>query len=215
MVMKVEKLQVRFREKVGTNAARRERRQGRIPAIVYGGDGPPRPVSVEAKQMLGYLTEGRRIFDVELPQGKSERVIVRDLQYDTFGEHLIHLDFERVKAGEKVTVEVPIKLVGEAEGVRRGGVLEQHLDELEIRSDPAMIPQFIEVNISELGLGDSLHVEELKVPEGVEVLSKADAVVVTIALPVEEEVVLAPAEEAVSGEPEVVTERKEEKEEEE
>jgi len=145
--------------------------------------------------------------------GKEYDVLVKDIQIDPLTDEVIHVDLLELERGKAITVEVPIVLVGKevCKGVKMGGILEQHLWSIEVECLPRNIPDVIEVDISELELGDSLHVEDLKLPEGIKVLEDPETTVVVIAEPVEEVVEEAAPE---ITEPEIASKRKKEEEEE-
>ncbi len=207
------------REGSGKGAARRLRRDGRVPAVVYGHGEDTRSVSLDAHELdllFQRISVDNTIIELEMEGGKkgqpTVRALVREVQIDPLRRHILHVDFYQLHAGEKVDVEVPIHLTGTAAGVKMGGVLQHSLHELAILCLPDAIPEHIEVDISALEVGDSIHVRELAIPEGVEVQIDLDrtvcAVIPPTVAPVEEE----PEEEEIEGvggevEPELVRKR--------
>jgi large subunit ribosomal protein L25 len=202
-------LAAQVRSETGKGANRQLRMKGRIPAVVYGHGEETRKLSVDAHELDRLFArihvENTLItLDVEGVDGPV-KALVREIQTNPVRNQVLHVDFYQIHAGEKLTVQIPIKLIGAAPGVKAGGILQHALDELEVSCLPDAIPDRIEVDISSLDIGDSIHVHELNVPEGVEVESDADRTVCSVVPPtisVEE----APAEVAaeVSAEPEVI-----------
>jgi large subunit ribosomal protein L25 len=142
--------------------------------------------------------------------GTVARTLIREIQRHPFKKQILHIDFQELVAGEKVSVNVPIVLTGTPEGVRlSGGILSQVMSELTIMVDPVNIPRRIEADVSNVAIGHSLHVSDLKVPEGIEVLDEADATVAVVSAP-KVEVEAAPAADAAetSAEPELIRKAK-------
>jgi len=199
-----EQLNVRLREETGTRRNRKLRASGFVPAILYGHGEKNVALSVAADEFDAVLRHGARL--VNLTGGVNESALIRELQWDTWGQHVVHIDFTRMSAQEKVEVAVPIELRGEAPGIREGGMVEQTLHEIRLECPAAQIPEMFVVNINELNLGDSIGVSQLELPKGATVLEEPDATIVhcieppTEAMPEEEA-------EAVAGEPEVIGEK--------
>jgi large subunit ribosomal protein L25 len=197
------------RQKTGTMDARRLRRQGRIPGVLYGHKEANQDVSINHDEFWSIIRHNQRIVDVTVKGGKAQKCLVRDVQWDTIGKEVLHVDFERVSADERIRISVPIKLKGTAPGVGSGSVLNHHLHELEIECPVGAIPEVIIVSVTTLQLGDAIHVKELQLPDGVKALSDPDevvAAVVTQHIPVLEPTA-APVEPG-PVEPEVITARK-------
>ncbi|MBI2980784.1 MAG: 50S ribosomal protein L25 [Deltaproteobacteria bacterium] len=181
------------------------RRQGRIPAVVYGHDFETIPFSVDGKELVRAIRSGgiNALMELQLAgyRGKGPLlVMIKDFQTDVVSHKLTHIDFLKLDMKEKVSVKVTVKLVGKAIGLEQGGLVEQSTRELEVKCLPGNIPDSIEVDISGLNLGDSLHVTDLKLPEGVEVPREANITIVSIVAPKEEKVEEAAA--PVAGTPE-------------
>src|SRR5437667_1213457 len=166
------------REGRGKNDARRARREGQVPVTIYGG-------AAEAVAALAPLSElaailrsdtGRNtIFTVDIEGVEATEVMFADRQIDPVRSRLVHADFKRLVKGEKIEATVPLRLVGEPFGVREeAGVLEQMLREIEIRCEPRDIPEHIDVDVTNLRVHDVLHVSDIPVTEGVEILEEAD-----------------------------------------
>jgi len=206
-------IQGKLREPAGKKANRRLREEGWLPAIIYGHKEEPVPVMLPAHDVELAIKHGAHILEVDLGD-RTEQVLIREVQYDHLGLKMLHVDLTRVRLDEAVEVTVPIVLRGTPKGVSDGGVLEQVLGDLEIRCVVTQIPESIRVNVAELELGQALHVKDLQVPEGVEVLSDPDAVVCMVrALGEEVEEAEEAAEEAAGAEPEVIGRGKQEEEE--
>lgn len=214
--MKISELRASFREKVGKGESKKLRKRGLIPAILYGGSAGTVPIVLERGEVIRKISERdleHTVYSLKL-DGKEYDVLVKDIQIDPITDEVLHVDLFEIERGKAITVEVPIVLVGKdvCKGIKMGGILEQHLWSIEVECLPRNIPDSIEVDISDLGVGDSIHVEDLKLPEGVRVLEDPEATVVVIAEPVEEAAEAAPAE---ITEPEIASKRKKEEEEEE
>jgi large subunit ribosomal protein L25 len=186
----------------GTHAARRMRREGLIPAVLYGHKEQVLSISLARDDFMKALRHGVRVVDLRA-DGKEEKALIRDVQYDHLGQEVLHVDFARVSADERITIQVPIELRGIAPGVTAGGLLDQPLHTLEIECLALSVPESIRVNINELQIEGVIHVGDLKLPEGVKAMADDDAVVVLVKPPlVEAEApAAAPAE---TAEPEVI-----------
>lgn len=208
-------LKAEAREETGSAASRRLRRAGRIPAVIYGHKESPVSVLLRAEDVQRVVSH--RIKMVKLSVGrKTEQVLVKDVQFDTFGEEVLHLDFERVAMDELIEVECPVELTGTSKGAATGGVVEHPVSDLRIRCLPGNIPAVIRVGTSQLEIGDTIHVRDITAPEGVTILTDPDAILVAIRPPavVEEEVEEVAVEaEAAEGEPELIGRDKAEEEE--
>ncbi len=204
-------LTAELRDATGKGAARKLRAAGRVPAVVYGHHRQPQSLTLDARE-LGRVLErvsAASVFELAL-DGTTVRALIREIQRHPVRRTLVHVDFQELVAGERVTVRVPLVFVGTAEGVRnQGGLLEEVTRELEISADPAGIPDHIDVDVTALTIGHPLHVRDLALPAGVTVLTDAGATVVQVSAPrLEDEG--ASSSEAPSGEPEVVRAKKDE-----
>lgn len=212
-------LEVEARRELGKSAVRKLRRAGRVPGVLYGRGIDPVPVSVDARALdaaLQKLAGANLLLDVVVREDghvRTELAMLQDVQRDVLTRRVLHVDLHRVSLTEKVYTRLPVQLRGEARGVREGGVLEFLRHEVEVSGLPADLPDHLELDVSDLAVGHSLHVRDLAVPPGVTVLTPADETIVTVlapAVPVEE----AAAAEEVAAQPEVVSRGKEEEEEE-
>ena len=184
----VKELKATARPKSGKGAARAERRAGRVPAVIYGDNQPPLPISVDDKELRQRINAGRfltTIFDIEL-DGKKHRVIPRDFHLDPVKDFPIHVDFFRLGEGATIRVSVPLHVNGAevAPGVKRGGTINIVAHTIELEAEADSIPQYLEVDVSTLDIGSSLHITDVKLPKGVKTLARdADMTLVTIVPP--------------------------------
>ncbi|MBA4542446.1 MULTISPECIES: 50S ribosomal protein L25 [Thermoactinomyces] len=168
------------RERTTQGYINRLRREGRIPAVLYGKDFSPELIHVAESEVRKLGARG--FADLRL-EGKAYRVMVRDIQRDPVKDRLLHIDFFKVEKNRPIDAEVPLVLTGEAPGAKAGGIVEQHLRTVEVRTLPDRLPQELTLDISGLEMGDSLSLNHLHLPEGVELLADPEAVVVSIVPP--------------------------------
>lgn len=210
-------VKAQLRQGRGKNDARRTRRAGLVPVVVYGGEGDSVAAAAPLKELAAILRSeaGRNsIFTLDIEGVGSTEVMFHDRQIDPIHTRLLHADFTRLVKGQKIEVTVPLHLEGEPRGVRdEQGFLEQVLREIEIRVEPREIPDVINVDVSNLGVHDVLHVSDLAVGDNIEILTPADTVVATVGIVREEEVVAPAAEGEAPAEPEVIGKGKKEDEE--
>ncbi|MEJ7616046.1 MAG: 50S ribosomal protein L25 [Pyrinomonadaceae bacterium] len=208
-------VRARRREGRGKNDAGRLRREGMVPLTVYGGAGETIAAAAPLAELAAILrmeTGHNTLFTIDVEGVGPSEVIFHDRQLDPVRGRLIHADLRRLVSGQKIEVTVPLHLNGEPVGVREeGGVLEQILRAIEIRCSPRDIPEAIDVDVANLGVHDVLHVSDIPVGEGIEVITDADAVIATVGLIKEEEVAPVVVEETT--EPEVIGKGKKEDEE--
>jgi len=207
------------RDGTGKGAARSLRASGRIPGIIYGHGREPQALAIdnrELEKLLSKISAESTVIELTL-DGKSAQTLIREIQRHPFKRQILHVDFQELVAGEKIIVRLPIVLSGVPDGVRQdGGVLDQTLRELEVEVDPSNIPSNIEIDVTPLKIGDSIHVRDVKVPEGVEVITELDSSVCVVSAPravVEE--TPATEEAATTLEPEVIRKAKADEDEEE
>lgn len=168
----------------GSGAARALRREGKVPGVVYGFGEPAQSVQLNLRDVQGILREHAEHALVELNiSGANENVVVRELQRNTVRRQLLHVDFQRVRMDEEISVDVEVVLDGTPVGVREGGILEFFARTLHVRALPANLPDALHVDVSTLRIGDSLHVRDIAVAEAVTVVSDEDTVVATVATP--------------------------------
>lgn len=198
------------REDFGKNIARRLRRSGRIPAVVYGGGGPSIPVVVDPKQIIQILKSEsghNSIFTLQIRGKASARVMLRDWQTEPTRGALLHVDMVRVASDAKLKVKVPIHATGEPKGVKvQGGMFEFVLREVELECLPGDIPEHITIDVAELAIGQNIRISDLPVDPKVKILTDPTRVVAHVVTlkALEEEKPAAEAVEAAPAEPEVI-----------
>jgi large subunit ribosomal protein L25 len=190
--------------------------------VIYGHGEETRMLSVDAHELVTLFSKIRvenTVITMNIEgESQASQALVREVQRHAYREDVVHVDFYQIHAGEAITVEVPIRLLGNPPGVKAGGVLQHALNEIEVRCMPDRIPTTLDVDISSLEIGDSVHVSDIPQPEGVEFLIDAERTVCSVMAPtlaVEEEVEEAEVAEGESEEPEVITRGKAEEDEEE
>ena len=200
-----EVLEVSLRESCGKLRNRRLRHEGKLPAVLYGHGKDSVSLTIPAEQMETTLRHGAQV--VELKGAAEGQALLQDLQWDTFQQHVLHVDLLRVDASDRITVEVPLVLHGEAPGEKEGGVVEVLYHSLEIETSPAVIPDKFEINVNDLHINGSLTATDIRdVSEGVKFLIDSDKTLVQC---VEPTVVSDEEEAAIGGEePEVIGGRK-------
>jgi large subunit ribosomal protein L25 len=214
-----EEITVRARPRAGRgkNDARRTRQMGLVPVTVYGGGGETVTAAAPLSELAAILRSeaGRNtIFTIDIEGFGSSEVMFHERQIDPVRGRLIHADFKRLVKGQKIEVTVPLHLMGEPIGVREEqGVLEQIMREIEIRCEPREIPDAIDVDVSNLGVHDVLHVSDIQVGSNIEILNDPDQVVATVGIVKEEPVAAPVAEVEGPAEPEVIGKGKKEGEE--
>ncbi|MDX1653971.1 MAG: 50S ribosomal protein L25/general stress protein Ctc [Candidatus Competibacteraceae bacterium] len=167
-------LKLQPRDDKGKGASRRLRRQGMVPAVLYGGNQAPETLAVE-QRLIKKALESEAFYSHVLTLhigDRQERAVLRDLQRHPFKPEVMHMDLQRVSADAKVRVHVPIHFINQetSKGVKQqGGMISHQLIELEVVALPDRLPEFIEVDLADLGLNESIHLSELRLPEGVEI----------------------------------------------
>lgn len=190
------------RTATGKGVNRRLRVAGQIPGVIYGKGRDAQSVVLDPKALEAVLQKSgaglNTLIDLSVA-GRTDTVLVKELQrHPVYGRYL-HVDFFQVDLSQKITVSVPIHFVGKARGVEFGGILDHPLRELEVECLPRAIPEFVEVDVSALEIGESIHVSDLRLPEGVEVMTDAELPVASVVLPAAE-VEATPTETVVEGE---------------
>ncbi len=163
----------------GSRVSRRLRASGRIPAIIYGHKQAPVPISISRDDVWMMIKKAHHLAELRL-EGQTEMALVREIQWDHLGKEIIHLDFFRVSASEKVTTTVPLALHGTAPGLSEGGQVEQPVHELSVSAAATSIPDAIRIEVGELHLNQSVHVRDLKLPEGVTTDADPELVLVQV-----------------------------------
>lgn len=197
------------RDRLGSRYAQRYRREGLLPAVLYGHGAEPLAITLDDREAVRHIKQGEKVFSLTL-DGESDQVaLLKDIQFDYLGDTIVHIDLARVDLDEMVEVSVPVRLVGEAVGLKSAGAVLAHpVVELELRCRVTSIPEHYEVDVSNLGVDESIHVRDLPPQEGLEILTDEDAVLATIHVKAEEASAEAAAVEGSAAEPEVIRERK-------
>ena len=200
--MATAQLKAELRSETGKGANRKLRAAGRVPAVLYGHGERTRSLTLDAhdfSRMLSAVHVENTIIELDIAGEGTVRTLVREIQSHAWREAVLHVDFYQIHAGEKLTVAVPLRFLGTAPGVKAGGMLQHTLDEIEVSCLPDAIPQSFEIDISGLEIGDSVHVSQIALPEGVELVEDADRTVCSL---------LPPTVMKVEGEEEEAVERK-------
>jgi large subunit ribosomal protein L25 len=201
------------RKDTGKGAARSLRREGRLPAVIYGHAREPLSLSIPARELerlLERVAAENTVIELQI-DGSMSRTLIREIQRHPVRRNVLHVDFQELVAGERVVVRIPIVLQGTPDGVRHaGGILSQIMQELECRVDPLNMPGHIDVDVTNVTIGHSVHVSEIVIPEGVEVLDEPEATVAIVAAPKAEVETPPPGEvPEVPAEPELIRKPKE------
>jgi large subunit ribosomal protein L25 len=217
--MKQMTLEANIRTGVGKGYCHRLRAKGLIPGILYGGGKENIPIELKPSDLIHILHEAGEnvLINLVLPNSTQEVVILKERQIHPYKDFLLHADFCRISLDKKLTVTVPIELVGTAKGVKEGGILEQIMWQIEVSALPTQIPASIKVDVTNLEINSTIHIKDLVVEEGVELKAEPDSVVLNILPPkeeVEEEEEKAEAPPEEEAEPEVIKEKKKEEKEE-
>lgn len=198
----IPQIEGRARNHLGTRHTAHVRASGQLPAVIYGHNQEPAHVSFDQKQLTDLLHHHAHLIEVKIDAHK-EPCLVKDVQWDHLGSKILHIDLARVDLTERVTVEVDLELVGEAIGLKEAGAFLQHsMDEIEVSCLASQIPDRIRVDVSGLGVGESLTIADLKLPSGVSPTDDPETTIASIQI-VEEEPE-AEVVEAVAAEPEVI-----------
>ncbi|MHC4778177.1 MAG: 50S ribosomal protein L25, partial [Planctomycetota bacterium] len=177
----ITELRTEFRRK----PARKGRAQGRVPVVLYGAGLDNQNLWLKVDDAGKIVDEKRRVLELSV-EGKAVQALVREVQYDTLGEKVLHLDFQRLRKGEKIEVRIPVMLKGEPIGLKEGGVLEHYLQTVVLMADPVALPRQLEVDVSGLHLGDNVAATSLALPPEAELLGDTGATVVAVTAPREE-----------------------------
>jgi large subunit ribosomal protein L25 len=213
--MKSVKLTAFPRELSKRLGVKKVRTNGRIPAVIYGRHNKPQNLEVASKDLEQVIhTAHSEILLVNLAVDNGNRLaLVRDIQHHPLSGKMLHIDFQEVAENEKVTALVPVETVGEAAGVKTGGgVLEHVLFKLKVRATPQNLPEAINIDVTNLQIGQSIHIGDIQAPEGVEIIGKKENPVVAVAAPITEaqETAATDAAAGSAAQPEMIKEKKEE-----
>jgi large subunit ribosomal protein L25 len=202
--MEISQLLAEKRQAHGSREARRLRRQGKLPAVVYGHGQDPENVSVSIHDVMGLLQHKTHVLELQFDKSRQQ-VLVKDVQFDYLGATPVHVDFTRVSLTERVKVSVPLDFRGTPVGVTEGGTFDHPMADLEIECVVTEIPESIRVNVADLKVGDMVHVRDISLPENIKAVAPAEMIVCTVRAKVEEvEEAAAPEGEAAAAEPEII-----------
>jgi large subunit ribosomal protein L25 len=210
------KLKAEPRSEIGRSAARRLKARGIVPAVVYGGKEKSQPLQVSARDinaMLSHASGENILVELEITGNKGTKTaLLQEVQHSPVGGDILHVDFHAISMDEKITADVPLEPFGVATGVKNfGGLLEQNLRSLTIECLPKDLPDKVTVDVSALNIGDSIHVRDIKLPDGVVAKVQLDLTAFSVMAPITEEEAATPeAEAAAAAGPEVITAKKEE-----
>jgi large subunit ribosomal protein L25 len=197
------------------NGAKKLRSEGRIPAVIYGGKAKPQSVEIDAREigeLIIHSVSENLLVDLAIKDDASPKrlALVQEVQHHPLSGHVLHVDFHEVSPTEKVTIMVPVETTGEAAGVKNsGGVLEHVLFKLKVRALPKDLPEQVVIDVTALELNKTIHIGEIKAPEGVEILGDKNIPVVSVAVPRAEEEPAAAEGAAAAGDVEMIKEKKE------
>ena len=207
MVSKEFVLKAEIRKEQGKKHSAKLRQQDKIPAIIYGHKQEPQSIVLDLHDFTEGLHHGHKLLDIEI-DGNKEKLLIKEVQYDHLGKKIIHADLIRVDLSETVEVKVRLVFKGTPAGASEGGILEEHLDSIEVECAVTDIPESIDVSVKGLKIDESLHVSDIVLPAGVKLVTDPELLVIACHKPIE----VAPVEEAEVVEepttPEVITERK-------
>jgi large subunit ribosomal protein L25 len=197
----------------GTRVARRLRARGKVPAIIYGHKQAPVPIALESEAVWDLIKRATHLAELSVDGGASETVLIRDVQWDHLGKEIIHLDFARVSAEESIETEVRLDLKGTAPGLAEGGVLEQLVHSVRVTCRAGSIPDTIRIDVTNLHVGEAVHVRDLALPAGVTLDADPDQLLVHIVARAAEAAPAPAVEAEETTQPEVIKPERKEKEE--
>lgn len=209
-------LQAEVRDEIGKQQVNRLRKKNFIPGVVYGEGKEAKAIKIAQRDLLHLMHQHRfenavinlKIKDDTAKKGRS--CLIKDVQYDPVHSTIVHVDFNEISLTKTIKINVPVMVKGESVGVKQeGGSLEHILWEIEVECLPTDIPKHIDVDISALKIGDSIHVKDVTVPQNVKILNEPEEIIVTVSAPMKEEVPVEAVEGEEKKEPEVIKEKKE------
>jgi large subunit ribosomal protein L25 len=202
MAVQSAQVMAKKRDELGSRANKRLRDAGFIPGVVYGHKEAVVPVTLPRREVVQHLNRGAHVFDLDL-EGKNEKVLLKEVQYNHLGTEVLHVDFARVRLDEKVKLKLPVELRGEPKGTADGGVLHQVLTQLDVECLVLEIPDAIRHSVADMALNDVVHVKDLHLPSGVRILQDGELIVATVREILEVAETTAAAE-GETAEPEVI-----------
>lgn len=204
-------LSAQKRERTGSRYSQRIRNAGGLPAVVYGHKEDPVSITLDAHTAIGHISKGEKVFELDI-EGAKQHVLLKDLGYDYLGTNIIHADFARVDLNERVNTKAHLRFIGEAEGLKTSGAIMMHpLNEVELNVLISNLPDHIDVDVSDMQVGEVLKASDVKLPlESMKLLTDPDAIVAQIVLKALQTEEGEAGEVAADGaEPEVINEKKE------
>jgi len=205
------KLAAQIRPETGRTAVKKIKTLGFVPAVIYSHDEAPVSLKVSERDIntvLSHAVGEHLLVDLEIADGANRLALIQEVQHHPITQKVLHVDFHGVSANETMEASVPLEAIGEAVGVKGGGILEQLLRSLTISCLPQDLPESINVDVSALAIGKSLHVKDIKLPAGVTVEDEGDVIAFLVAEPTTAPEPEAPAAEAAAAGPEVIKEKK-------
>lgn len=204
-------LSAKKRERTGSRYSQRIRNAGGLPAVVYGHKEEPVSITLDAHETVMHLSKGEKVFELDI-EGTKQHVLLKDLGYDYLGTNILHVDFARVDLNERVDVNVHIKFVGEAEGLKTAGAIMMHPNtEIELNCLVSNLPDEVVVDLSDMGVDDIIHASDVKLPlASMKLVSEPDMIIAQIQVMVEEDLDAESGKVGAEGaSPEVIKEKKE------
>ena len=204
-------LSAQKRERTGSRYAQRVRNAGGLPAVVYGHKEEPVSITLNAHETIGHISKGEKVFELDI-EGTKQHVLLKDLGYDYLGTNIIHADFARVDLNERVHTNAHLRFVGDAQGLKTAGAIMMHpATELELDVLVSNIPDHIDVDVSEMEVGDIIHASDVKLPlETMKLITDPETIVAQIVLKAVQDDDGEAGEVGADGaEPEVINEKKE------
>ncbi len=207
------KLNVQTRSGLGRPAVKKIKAAGLVPAVIYGAKTQPQALQVSAREiskLLAHAVGENILVDLDIDDNgtvSNRMAMIKAVQHQAIGGAILHVDFNEVNMNETIRATIPVEPVGEAIGLKAGGILEQNMRALHLECLPKDLPELIKVDVSALNIGDAIHVKDIQLPEGVTALDEADLTVILLAEPTVAEVAPAAGAAAAAG-PEVIKEKK-------
>jgi large subunit ribosomal protein L25 len=198
-------LQAELRDRIGSKGSAAVRKRGRIPGIVYGHKKDPVAISLDSHDFVEGVKHGHRLIDVTI-NGDTQKMLIKALQHDHLGRDIVHVDLMRIDVTERIKVNVPVELKGVAKGTHDGGVVESNASQIEVECLAIEIPASIVISIKDLGVGESIKAGDIKLPDGVKLVSSPETYVVSCRIVAEAKTTEQLEAEAPAA-PEVITER--------
>ena len=208
--METQALQAKIRKDSGSIKSRKNRKAGLIPAVLYGHKQESIMLFLDKKEFSKVIDARTKMVNLKM-DNSEETALIKEVQFDTFGKEILHADFVRTDLTEKIVTHVPIVLYGTSPGVKEGGILDHALKEIEVECLPTAVPDNIRINISELAIGNTIHISDIELPANTIALGSADAIIVSAHFAAAEKEV---TEEELAAGPEVISAGKPDKEEE-